>query len=281
MSTQPVATEQDARTLIEALDRRCAHVETDFEGARIRWRRIGEGRPLVLVHGGNGGWLHWVRNIAALAASHQLLLPDLPGCGESDAMPPPPSLERLVAAMARSIDQLVGAGTDIDLAAFSFGSVVSSNLAVARGHVRKLALMGATGHGQPRGALALRNWRTLAPGHAQDEAHWHNLATLMIHDRAALDALALVVHRAASERTRLRSKALSHTQATRDALDRLRIPVLLVWGEHDPTAGGTATAQVLTQGHPERRAHIIQGAGHWVQYERAEEINALLADWFA
>ena len=273
--------EDDARALVARLEQRAEPVDAVFEGSRIRWHRIGSGPPLVLVHGGNGSWLHWVRNIEALAARHQLWLPDLPGCGESDEVAPPANLERLVAALQHNIADLIGAGREIDLAAFSFGAVLASNLAVARGGVRRLALLGATGHGLQRRQLALKNWRTLAPGDAQAQAHRHNLAELMLHEPAALDALAMLVHRTASERTRLRSKQLSHTDATRRALDKLHVPVLMAWGEHDPTASGTATAQALAHGRPDRQWFVVPGAGHWVQYERAGEINALLARWFA
>lgn len=276
----PIATEDQARAFVERLEAQAERVDVSFEGAALRWRRFGHGSPLVLVHGGNGSWLHWVRNIEALSASHELWLPDLPGCGDSDTLPPPATLERLVAALRHGIDTVVGPQREIGIAAFSFGSVLSSNLAVARGHVRKLALLGATGHGLPRQPLALRNWRTL-PEPEQDDAHRHNLATLMVHDAAAVDALALLVHRGASGRTRLRSKPLSHTSATRDALDRLSIPVLLAWGDHDPTSGGADTGTRLAQGQPSRQALVVSGAGHWLQYERADEINALLGRWFA
>lgn len=280
MSTSRVEHETEARALVERLERRAERVDLPFEGAQIRWHRIGSGRPLVLVHGGNGSWLHWVRNIDALSASHELWLPDLPGCGDSEPIAPPESLERLVMALRHGIDTLIGGEREIDVAAFSFGSVLSSHLAVARGRVRRLALLGATGHGQPRQPLGLQNWRNL-PETAQDEAHRHNLATLMLHDRGAVDGLALAIHRAASRRTQLRSKQLSHTSATRDALDRLAIPVLLAWGEHDPTAGSPDTARLLGAGHANREWLVIPAAGHWLQYERADEINALLARWFA
>ena len=273
-------TEAGARALVARLEQRVEPVDAWFEGSRIRWRRVGVGEPLVLLHGGNGSWLHWVRNIEALAERRTLWLPDLPGCGDSDELAPPASLERLVAALQRNIGDLIGAAREIDLAAFSFGSVLASNLALARAGVRCLALLGPTGHGLQRRPLALRNWRAMAPGTAQAQAHRHNLAELMLHQPAAIDALAMLVHRGASERTRLRSKPLSHTDATRRALDRLHLPVLMAWGEHDPTAGGAATAPTLAQGHANRQWHVVPGAGHWVQYERPREINALLARWF-
>ena len=114
--------QEQALALIAQLEKRSEVHDAHFEHTRVRWRRIGSGPPLVLVHGGNGSWLHWVRNIDALAARHQLWLPDLPGCGESAELAAPASLERLVAALRHNIDSLIGTGRVIDLAAFSFGS---------------------------------------------------------------------------------------------------------------------------------------------------------------
>lgn len=274
------ADEAQALAVIERLRQSSEPVDAAFEGRRVRWRRVGSGSPLVLVHGGHGNWLHWVRNIDALAARHELWLPDLPGCGDSDEIAPPATLERLVGALHQSIDHLIGSGREIGLAAFSFGAVLASNLAVVRGRVSRLALLGGTGHGLPRSPVQLVNWRLCAPGAARDEAHRHNLGRQMLHERSAIDPLALTVHGDASAHTRLRSRKLSHTDATRRALDRLQIPILMVWGEHDPTAQAASTAAILTEGHPNRRSLVIASAGHWVQYERAAEINPLLCDWF-
>lgn len=271
---------EHARGLIADLEKRCERLDAEFEATRIRWRRTGAGPPLVLIHGGNGSWLHWVRNIDALVRHHTLWLPDLPGCGESQELAAPASLERLVQALRQNIDSLMGPSQEIGVAAFSFGAILASNLALARGGVSRLALLGPTGHGQPRSQIPLKNWRLLPPGEAQTEAHRHNLAQLMLHERGAVDALALLIHREASERARLRSKKISHGDDMRRALDRLQIPVLMAWGEHDPTAQAAAAAQALAQGHPNRRSMLIAGAGHWAQYERPGEINSLLCDWF-
>src|ERR1700722_10585040 len=42
---------------------------------------------LVLFHGGAGSWRHWAHNIDVLSQTYRLLVPDLPGLGES-AFPP-------------------------------------------------------------------------------------------------------------------------------------------------------------------------------------------------
>jgi pimeloyl-ACP methyl ester carboxylesterase len=39
--------------------------------------------PTLLLHGGTGSWTHWVRNIEPLARQFSVVVPDLPGMGES------------------------------------------------------------------------------------------------------------------------------------------------------------------------------------------------------
>lgn len=128
----------------------------------VDWHVQGSGRPLILLHGGFGNWRHWVRNIDALAAQHKVCVPDLPGYGDSDD-PQPNELLGLLAATRATLDTLVGADTEVDLAGFSFGAIVATHLASQRGRVRKLAPLGAVGHGGPRRARGeLLSWRDAA-----------------------------------------------------------------------------------------------------------------------
>jgi pimeloyl-ACP methyl ester carboxylesterase len=53
----------------------------------LAYDRIGDGEPLLLLHGTGGSRSHWKPLADLLAAEHELLLVDLPGHGESD--PPP------------------------------------------------------------------------------------------------------------------------------------------------------------------------------------------------
>lgn len=254
----------------------------DFDGGRVAWHGFGNGPPLVLLHGGHGSWLHWVRNIEALAARHTIWVPDLPGYGDSDE-PTEPALEALVQATLDTLDTLVGRDTPIDMAGFSFGGLAAARLAARRGSVRRLALLGPAGHGgarRPRGDLL--PWR---PAWQQGDAATlagamrHNLAMHMLHDAEACDALALRIHTEACIRTYFRSKEISRAGGLADALDQRRGPLLLIWGEHDVTAEPESTIRRLSEGRAACRAHIVAGAGHWVQYERADDINRLLLAW--
>lgn len=117
----------EARQRIASIDARSVHHDVAFDAGRsIRWRRFGGGPPLVLVHGGHGSWMHWLRNIEALSARHALWIPDLPGYGDSASLAEGEGIERLVSIVLESLDTLVGRGTELDLCGFSFGGVVAS-----------------------------------------------------------------------------------------------------------------------------------------------------------
>ena len=73
--------------IVAAFEERSRRFETPCGEGRIVWRVWGSGPPLLLTHGGGGSWLHWIRNIDALAQERTVWAVDLPGYGDS-AMPP-------------------------------------------------------------------------------------------------------------------------------------------------------------------------------------------------
>lgn len=264
------------------------HDTTQADGTRLRWRHWGaDGRPpLVLLHGGHGSWMHWARNVEALAASHSVWVPDMPGFGDSDALPghpyDPNRQTRLIDALDRSLRQLIGEQTKFDLAGFSFGGLVAAQWAAgpASRRVRRLGLLGVAGHGGERPLTTeLKNWRALS-GAARWRAHADNLALFMLHDTARIDAQAVVLHADSSLATRYRSKAISRDARLPDILTPYRGELLLLWGEHDVTAHPHVIGAPLLQGRPERRLRILPGAGHWLPYELDDITNPLLLDWF-
>lgn len=267
-----------ARARIAALDARAERHDVDVGGGkRMAWRRFGEGPPLVLVHGGHGSWMHWIRNIEALSTRHALWIPDLPGYGDSDALESR-DVDAIIEATARAMDALVGANTDVDLCGFSFGGLVASRVAASRGRARRLCLIGTAGHGlESRRRQELRNWRLARDPATLWSAMRHNLAAHMIHDPSAIDALALEAHRASCAATRFRSKHISHAALLAPILRSIEAPVLLVWGEHDLTTSPEEAARALAGSRPAISWRIVPGAGHWAQYERAEEVNGLLS----
>jgi 2-hydroxy-6-oxonona-2,4-dienedioate hydrolase len=254
-------------------------------GSTICWRQFGQGRPLVLLHGGYGSWLHWVRNIEALARRHSLWVADLPGAGDSESLPgpvdAPDALDRLSDVLQGSLDQLLGAQERHAIAGFSFGALVAAKLASRSAGVERLALLGVASHGGTRRMPEeLRPWRFDNPERRR-AALRHNLQLLMLHGPHADDALALAVHQAACEKSRFRSKPLSRAALLPPLLERIACPILFAWGEHDVTAVPREIGARFVRGRPEREWVVLPGAGHWVQYEDADASNTLLQRWFA
>src|SRR5260370_42522064 len=59
----------------------------EIEDLKIRYRTVGSGPPLVLLHGLLGGSFCWRHNLASLGQQHTVFALDLPGHGLSDAPP--------------------------------------------------------------------------------------------------------------------------------------------------------------------------------------------------
>jgi len=249
----------------------------------VRWRRLGQGDPLVLLHGGHGSWLHWLCNIEALARHRTVWVPDMPGYLDSSPVPAPSGADDLVPLLdmlQATLDRAVGSGTAIDLAGFSFGGLVASRLAAQRPHVRRLALLGSGGHGTPRPrTLDMQQWRKAASAMQRREMLRHNLNQLMLY-RHQPDELALDVHEISCLATRFRSRTASQGDGMVRALHRYGGPALLIWGEHDVTAVARQVAPAIAAAGPGRAWRVVPEAGHWVQYEGAAMVNDLLSRWF-
>jgi pimeloyl-ACP methyl ester carboxylesterase len=236
------------------------------EAGDLAWHRFGDGPPLLMLHGGHGNWQHWLRNIEPLSELRTLWIPDMPGYGDS-ARPVAPTLDSLVAGLLNSLARHIPAHEPIDLLGFSFGGLVAAHLAVQRGRVQRLALIGPAGHGterRPRGELT--SWRDAdrrGDVAALRAIMRHNLLQHMLHDEASVDETALQVHTDACRACRFHTRPISQ-------------PTLLLWGEHDVTAVPEQLLPRLLAGHPHRQGGIVAGAGHWAQYEAAAQVNERL-----
>ena len=57
------------------------------------------------------------------------------------------------------------------------------------------------------------------------------------------------------------------------------MPTLFIAGTADPVLGFTSRDQVSDVVSGSYREVLIEGAGHWVQQERPDEVNAALLDF--
>lgn len=275
---------EDPQTILDRLEQQSVRYETPCgEGSMVWhiWDRSGGTAPvLALFHGGAGSWRHWARNIPELSRHYRLLVPDLPGLGESDFPPNGDDAFAVAAIVAAGIDALIGTETTFDVAGFSFGSVMACCVGALRGaRVRSVTIIGCSGVGPLGSRVELLKVRHLE-GQERVDTHRINLSRLMIADPAKIDALALAIQDWNTVRSRLKTPALSRSGVVWQALDQVHVPLNAIWGEYDAPANPRAPERVavVRERRPDADVRMIPHAGHWVAYEVPETVNAMLLE---
>jgi 2-hydroxymuconate-semialdehyde hydrolase len=275
MSAVAVAREPRARMLagLPVHERRL-----ELDGTSTTVLEGGDGPPLVLLHGGiECGGAIWAPVVARLAERHRVVIPDLPGLGESDPV------DRLDAAtFAAWFTALLRQTCDERpaLVAHSLGGTLAARFAARHGEqLERLVIYGAPGVGRYRMPLGLRVTAirfALRPTERNAERfeRWafFDLDRVRALDAgwlAAFDSYSLARAHVPHVRRTMNRLIRSATKQVPDAeLERIPIPASLLWGRHDrfvPVALGEAASSRL--GWP---LHVVEGAGHVPHVERSE-----------
>ena len=125
---------QVPQEMVAAVEAGAERIETPCGDGTMVWRRFGGGRrPLILLHGGQGAWTHWVHNVEGLAEKRTVFAADLPGYGDSATLPDPVTFETIVSTVIEGLNQIVPPPQTFDIAGFSFGSVIGAMVAADPG----------------------------------------------------------------------------------------------------------------------------------------------------
>jgi pimeloyl-ACP methyl ester carboxylesterase len=262
------------------------------EGSPVNTLEIGQGSPLVFVHGLSGSWPNWLEQLPVLAANHRVITLDLPGFGSS----PMPEREITISGYARLLDHLLGE-LGIDAAAVvgnSMGGFIGAELAIAfPQRVERLVLVSAAGistYDDPRVSRALPNLRRIERILTASSA-WVASKSDTVARRARLREAALRVVTAhpdrlpaalAAEQLRGAGKPgfLQALQAIleydfRERLGEIACPTLIVWGECDRLIN-VRDADVFAGLIPGARKVLFEDTGHMAMLERPGAFNTLL-----
>jgi pimeloyl-ACP methyl ester carboxylesterase len=267
------------------------------EGAVLNTIEMGDGPPLVFVHGLSGSWPNWLEQVPVLADEHRVIAVDLPGFGSS----PMPSREISISGYARSLERLF-AELGIDAAAVvgnSMGGFIAAELAIAFPQlVERLVLISAAGISttdDPRTRRAIPTLRHAERITAAGAA-WLASRSDAVARRARLReaTLALVVRHPgrlpaalAAEQLRGAGKPgfLQALEAIldydfRDRLPEIACPTLIVWGDGDRLIS-VRDADVFAELIPDSRKVVFEDTGHMAMLERPAAFNALLREFLA
>jgi 2-hydroxymuconate-semialdehyde hydrolase len=246
----------------------------------------GDGEPLVLLHGGiECGGAIWAPVITELARGHRLVIPDVPGLGESE-----PATRLDPAAFASWLDELIQLTCDERpmLVAHSLVANYAARFAAERGDgLRRLVIYAAPGIGPYRMPLALRvvAVRFALRPTARNSERFESFALLdrqrtRDRDREWFDAFSaygLERARVPHVKRTMNQLVRSGTRRVSDEdLSRISIPVGVVWGRSDRmTPLRTAADTVERLGWPVR---VIEDAAHVPHLEQPERFLAGLGE---
>jgi 2-hydroxy-6-oxonona-2,4-dienedioate hydrolase len=275
---------EKTKALVTGIAAEGQRIETPCGEGSLVWRVWGSGPPLVLLHGGYGSWMHWIRNVPVLSRRFTVIAPDLPGLGESATPPEPWTAEGLAAIIVAGLDTVLPKGAQPHMAGFSFGGVIGGVAAAQLGdRLKGFTVVGSNGLGLERSPTPLERVKTDAGEEEEFATHRYNLNQLMIHDPEKIDELALWLQKTNHARARMRSRRFSRSGALVEALPKITARLDGIWGERDATAYPHVDerARLLRGVQPRARFAVVPGAGHWVQFEAADEFNRLITEFAA
>ncbi|MGH2761696.1 MAG: alpha/beta fold hydrolase [Thermoleophilaceae bacterium] len=263
-----------------------AYTEVE-DGVRLFHLVLGQGRPIVLLHGWTMSHLVWDRLVPELAGSHSVVLPDLRGHGDSDKPLGPYDVDRQARDVAALLDRL-GLG-DVTLVGWSFGGTTAIRTASRYGErLAQLVLVNAAGpkylagdgfpHGHSEETLA--DWLR----QEREETAAFRRFCMASMPRRAYDGLFTDWLWQQSMRTPSWAAAPmleAYARADlRDELSEIRVPTLVLHGVHDEFCAIEAARCLAAR---VERAELVEfsESGHSPQWEEnrgfMRELNTFLA----
>jgi len=249
-----------------------------------RWTGPASTPTLLLVHGGSGSWLHWFQNIPSLLAYCHIVAVDLPGLGDSAALPTNYSATDAIDVFVAGCREVLP-NEPFHIAAFSWGCAVAAQASSQlEPQLRSVLLAGPASLGDiPRREMMkplLK--RSTDMTQAQIYAtHRENLARLMIYDRSRIDDMAVYIQTLNTRQARFNSPQFSRTSLAIDGVAATSVPTKVIYGEFDAPALPDITGKraLFEDAGASIDFDVIADAGHWVQYEQPDAYNKMALHW--
>ena len=253
----------------------------DWKGQRIQVRELGQGPPVILVHGYPLDGAMWSGVARALSTRFRVFKPDLPGRGENPTVPAG-TIEDHAAFVEAILAQFPAPA---GLAGFSMGGYVA------------LALLkrGVAGVG----ALALLDTRAAADSEAAREARDASIAMVRSGGAAAIadgitgkllapaslqnpnliERLKRIILRQKPETLESDLTAMRDRPDSTELLSRIAAPTIVLAGDRDVITP-PAEVQSMAGAIDGARFVTIPGAGHLTPMERPGAVAAALSEFF-
>ena len=258
-------------------------------GVRTNYHDVGDGYPVLLIHGSGPGvsaWANWRLLLPELSRQARVIAPDMAGFGFSER--PANHHYDMPGWVAQAVGLLDALGIErCDLVGNSFGGALALALAIAHpSRVRRLVLMGSVGVPFPITPGLDAVW-----GYQPSLARMRELLDIFAWDRSLVNDELAQLRYAASIRPGFQESFSAMFPAPRqrwvDAMasreaDIRALPhqTLVVHGREDQVIP-LSTSLTLASWIPRAQLHVYGQCGHWTQIEHARRFARLVGDFLA
>jgi 2-hydroxy-6-oxonona-2,4-dienedioate hydrolase len=254
----------------------------DAGGIRTRVLEAGDGPALVMVHGTGGHLEAYARNVRVLSESFRVVLYDMIGHGYTDKPDRPYTIDVMSDHLVATLDAL---GIErAHLSGESIGGWVAAWTAAHRADRVDRLVLNTPGNitNKPQVMAAVRDSslkavREASPETVRARVEWLFHDTSLVTDE--LVALRLAIYtQPGFERAMTNIVAVQNWEHREPYVwspswcGQITAPTLLLWTDHDPT-GGVDEAELLQEWIPDAALEVIEGAGHWPQWEKPDEFH--------
>ena len=269
-------------------------VDPSPRALRLRYAVHGplDGPPLLVLHGITCTGRYWLPRLRPLASHHRLLVPDLPGYGDSPKPFVDYTMDFFVETMLGFIERSGVDGRRLPILGHSLGSLVALELAAREpALVERLVLLSTPCFDGPedahrvmlRGSSSYRSLLTvnsLAATLAQVRRTGWRLSTRYLH-RLPWTVLADARKFTFRSLSSTLERCLMHYRVD-DVLARCPadLPITLIHGDGDQIAP-LASLRDLSAGPPRLDLHVIAGAGHHPFHTHTEDCLRIIRGAFA
>jgi 3-oxoadipate enol-lactonase len=238
----------------------------------------GSGPTVLLLHAFPFDARMWDAQLKALAASHRVIAPDMPGFGGAPPWAQPPDLDSWASSLlerlrAGRVDEAIVAGCSLG------GYLAFAMLRTASNFIRGLALVDTRAIPDTPGRKAARfadAERVAREGRAFFvDAARKDLTTELAAYPAPLALANTMLDDATGDGIIGALCAMAERPDARPQLASLGVPVAVVRGALDPIVGADE-ARALAAAVPEATFVEIDGAGHIPTFQRPEAVTAAL-----
>ncbi len=273
----------------------------------IRFRTMVDGPPqgdlFILLHGFPEGAESWSRPLSALArAGYLAVAPDLRGYGLTEA---PKEVEAYaIDHLVEDVRSLIKAfGRDAaHVAGHDWGAIVAWFFAARNPEMTKTLTVLSVGHPAAVAAASRddkdqqERSRYVALFLLEDKAEqvlaeddYKRLRAMFARPNPEAVPRSAIDHftRSLARPGRL-TAALNYYRANLSAgggaweklanIGNIKTPTVLIWGDQDPALGRLGAESTASHVDGPYRLEVLEGAGHWLQFERPGEVSRTLAD---